>query len=422
MASNQLSPSQIAGYAQGAGLRGNAIVIAIAIALAESSGVYNVTHLNTDGSTDYGLWQINSVHKQFNTSQLLTPAYNAMAMAQISGNGSNWGPWTTYTTGAYRSHLSVAQQGYATLVGATTKQPTINTPSVDQVFNAKGLWKWYASPATQGFNGGAEKGEDFASAWGTPVGIVMGGTVVRAIHNNNSIGDVVEIQAGDGSVWLYQHIRRKVAPGQKVSTGDIVGTEDGLPVDQYSTGPHIEVRYCPPGRWSASTISWLEPWVNPAGVFSRAGTLPATGPNVSLAGVFDPNSLNFGAPTFGPPKVYTPLTSQVHETLINTPGFYGIALALDEAEQFPGWIDLTQPEQVDIPLDVLGVQVSDVKFPIPDVTGGVRSIGATISDNFTPFAIRSGLVLLGAILLLMLLAKAVAGPVESALPYILEAA
>jgi hypothetical protein len=252
----------------------------------------------------------------------------------------------------------------------------------------------------------------------------LGGRVVRSVHNNNSIGDVVEIQAGDGSVWLYQHIRARVTPGQGVSTGDIVGTEDGLPRDQYSTGPHIEVRYCPPGRWTSSTGSWTEPWVNPAGVFSRAGLLPATGPNVSLGGVYTgtPGTIGTGITTFGPPKTYTPLTEQVHETLINTPGFYGIALALDEAEKFPGFIDLTQSEQVDIPIGAFGLEAGDIKLPVPDVAGGVRSVGATITDNFVPFAIRSGLVLFGTFMFILLFAKAISGPAMEALPYLMEAA
>jgi hypothetical protein len=127
-----------------------------------------------------------------------------------------------------------------------------------------------------------------------------------------------------------------------------------------------------------------------------------------------PGAAGPGAPvTQAPPKTYTPLTEQVHETLINTPGFYGIALALDEAEQFPGWIDLSQPYTV----DVMGTQVQ-----LPDVTGTVRSAGASVADNFTPAAIRGGLVLLGVLLFVMLFAKAISGPVMKILPEVLEAA
>lgn len=97
----------------------------------------------------------------------------------------------------------------------------------------------------------------------------------------------------------------------------------------------------------------------------------------------------------------TPIMQQVHDTLISHPGFYGIALAVDEAEQFPGWIDLTQPVTTDVP--VVGT------VSIPDFIGMARSIGATLSDNFLPFAIRSGLVLIGILLILALTLKPVLG-------------
>lgn len=109
--SGTLDASQIGQFAIKAGFPANQLVNAIAIALAESGGNIGATHKNTDGSTDRGLWQINSVHTQYNASKLLTPLYNAQAAYGISGAGSNWNPWTTYTSGAYTQFLSQAQQG-----------------------------------------------------------------------------------------------------------------------------------------------------------------------------------------------------------------------------------------------------------------------------------------------------------------------
>lgn len=107
-----LTSDQIRSYATGAGFSGQAATIAVAIALAESGGRVGATHSNTDGSVDRGLWQINSVHSEYNASQLLTnPAYNAKAAYNISNGGTNWYPWTTYTTGAYQRYLNTAQQG-----------------------------------------------------------------------------------------------------------------------------------------------------------------------------------------------------------------------------------------------------------------------------------------------------------------------
>lgn len=83
---------------ESAGGSRSAAFTAAEIAMAESSGRQYATMHNTDGSTDRGYFQINSVHGYQSTYD----AYgNARAAVQISGNGSNWQPWVTYNTGAY---------------------------------------------------------------------------------------------------------------------------------------------------------------------------------------------------------------------------------------------------------------------------------------------------------------------------------
>lgn len=78
-----------------------------AIALAESSGRMNAIDNDSNGSTDYGLWQINSVHG-YNSAQLLSNAnYNAQAAVAVL-NSQGLGAWTTYTSGAYRQYLNGA--------------------------------------------------------------------------------------------------------------------------------------------------------------------------------------------------------------------------------------------------------------------------------------------------------------------------
>jgi Lysozyme like domain len=77
--------------------------IAAAVALAESGGDPNASNSNTDGSTDRGLWQINSVHGSQSTFDVTA---NTKAAIAISGNGSNWQPWVTFQTGAYRKFLA----------------------------------------------------------------------------------------------------------------------------------------------------------------------------------------------------------------------------------------------------------------------------------------------------------------------------
>lgn len=115
-----LSPAQIKGLAEGAGVRGQAAVIATAIALAESGGK---TDARNDGDADpprgwgpsVGLWQVRSRIDQQGTggerdaSRLYDPMFNARSMATISNGGTNWQPWSVFSSGRYREHLGAAQ-------------------------------------------------------------------------------------------------------------------------------------------------------------------------------------------------------------------------------------------------------------------------------------------------------------------------
>lgn len=80
-----------------------------AIAMAESGGLENATNKNTNGTTDYGIWQINSSHG-YNPQQLLTdPLYNARAAVAIE-KSQGLTAWTTYSSGAYKQFLSGASK------------------------------------------------------------------------------------------------------------------------------------------------------------------------------------------------------------------------------------------------------------------------------------------------------------------------
>jgi len=68
--------------------------IAAEIAMAESGG----RQYATGPAGERGYWQIHPTHGSLSTYD---PYGNARAAILISGNGSNWSPWTTYTSGAY---------------------------------------------------------------------------------------------------------------------------------------------------------------------------------------------------------------------------------------------------------------------------------------------------------------------------------
>jgi LysM repeat protein len=69
-------------------------VTAASVAMAESSG----NQYALSRTSDYGYWQINISHGALATFN----AYgNARAAVIISHDGTDWSPWTTYTSGAY---------------------------------------------------------------------------------------------------------------------------------------------------------------------------------------------------------------------------------------------------------------------------------------------------------------------------------
>lgn len=125
---SRLSADQIAAYAVTEwGQNGvEQVAVATAVALAESGGVPDQVTPEPDGSTSYGLWQVNSVHG-LDPEQLKTPEGNVRAAGGVYSGAYNahlrehpgdtkgaiiagWQPWTTYRTGAYLAHMPAARR------------------------------------------------------------------------------------------------------------------------------------------------------------------------------------------------------------------------------------------------------------------------------------------------------------------------
>jgi len=103
-----LTDQQLADAARAAGFPAAQIPTAVAIARAESSGNSSATHVNNNGSTDYGVWQINSVHGNLLAGQNWSdPAANAKMAYQV-WQSSGWNAWSTYKSGAYQKYLNGA--------------------------------------------------------------------------------------------------------------------------------------------------------------------------------------------------------------------------------------------------------------------------------------------------------------------------
>lgn len=103
----------------GKGFGGDLVTaIATAIAWAESKG-NTKAHNTTPPDNSYGLWQINMIgglgpsrRVQFNLStneDLYSPTTNARVAYALSNNGTNFGAWSTFKSGAYKQYLDQAK-------------------------------------------------------------------------------------------------------------------------------------------------------------------------------------------------------------------------------------------------------------------------------------------------------------------------
>lgn len=84
-----------------------ASIIGTAIVLAESGG--NRQAVGDNGSS-FGWWQIHQpAHPDVTQECAFDPVCSSRAAYAISSGGRSWSPWSTFTSGAYRSHLLEAQ-------------------------------------------------------------------------------------------------------------------------------------------------------------------------------------------------------------------------------------------------------------------------------------------------------------------------
>lgn len=104
--------------------------MAAAVALAESGGNPNAVNKNKNGSTDRGLWQINSIHGSQSTFNAVN---NARAAIAISNNGTTWRAWATAWSDSFGStYLGAGAPALDRLpAGASTGTAPSGTASAD---------------------------------------------------------------------------------------------------------------------------------------------------------------------------------------------------------------------------------------------------------------------------------------------------
>lgn len=135
----QLSAKEIGAVAYFVGFPMSQVPTAVAVALAESSGNTDAINHNSNGSTDHGLWQINDkahadlITKYGNINDPIANGRAALAVYKAAGN--SWSPWSTYTSGAYKSHLTSANTS-AAKDGANNDLTTIQSFPNDETITA----------------------------------------------------------------------------------------------------------------------------------------------------------------------------------------------------------------------------------------------------------------------------------------------
>ena len=111
-----------------AGFSGHALDMAYAIAMAESGGNAHAHNGNAGtGDNSYGLFQINMLGsmgperlRQYGLSSnddLFDAVRNAKVAYEMSRGGTDWSPWSTFKSGAYRTYLG--QSGASVTAGST---------------------------------------------------------------------------------------------------------------------------------------------------------------------------------------------------------------------------------------------------------------------------------------------------------------
>lgn len=117
-----LTAAELARVAHKAGWRGEHLVEAVAVALAESGGRTNAQgynrHKNGRISVDRGLWQINDAYWPGLPD---AAAYDAAQNARFAfwiWSQHGWGKWSTWTKGLYKPYMPTATRAVAQLQGA----------------------------------------------------------------------------------------------------------------------------------------------------------------------------------------------------------------------------------------------------------------------------------------------------------------
>jgi hypothetical protein len=418
MATLQLQDA--ATYARNAGFTGKPLATILAIAQAESSLDTHSINRNSDGSLDRGILQINNRwHAEVTDNCAFDPACSFAQGYRISQQGTNFNQWATFTEGKYLKFMPTTQ-AIAVSAVASPFPPYQGQP-------------WYDFGISRGHEG-TEHGVDLGTPLNTPMTAVFSGTITD-ISGFASKGSGTSTSGWGGQVtWKLDNpqpahgapfeyvihlnaLNPNLKVGSHLNSGDLIGWTGGeipgqtatpAPTGQYtidspiySTGEHTEI-----GLAYGPVFGTGQGYDNPDPTFMLAyaqssnlpyGTSGLGGPGGYGTSASDFQSLAAYYSSFaGSPQQqagfsYGQLSDNVHNTLVQYQGFYGICLALDEAETFPGLFTMS-----------LGPQ-DNILQPWNILKDSGEAIVGTLVNNAMPFIIRGGLIVFGYMIIFMLM-------------------
>lgn len=222
-----LTRAQLTLYAQQAGFSGQALSDVVAIALAESGGKTDVVNPNDPNGGSYGVLQINGIHGQ-PQSCTFDPLCSFQFAYQLSNGGTNFQPWSTYTSGVYKGQLGSNQ--------------VTNWYDYTSLHNFRLTYPWATYPVN---------GVDIPMPQDTPITAIFPGTISKQYVDQS--GGVEIIQADNPSqlqgipYYYFAHLDQFTASqGQHVVPGQEIGLSGGQNAGgtynaspNTSSGPHI---------------------------------------------------------------------------------------------------------------------------------------------------------------------------------------
>lgn len=451
LAGTQLTVQQTANYAKQAGWTGPALVTIVAIAMCESNLYTHATNPSDPSGGSFGILQINGSHfgqpfgvvngpDQYTMSQSAAydPYLSFLYAQPLSNYGKNFHPWSTYSNGCYLTHVDAVRSALGGGGGGSSGPQ----------FPAYTGTPWYRYGVYSDADYGSPyHNTDVGTPPETPLTAPLSGTVTDIGYFDWGGQVTVKVDdpkqnAGYKDYFLIHldAINPYLQTGQHVNAGDFLGYSGGentladprlrpLPLGlshhitqpSHSTGPHLDI-----GVGNTDNASWdlsqsasnalvyqalqnnIAYGTGQGGSFSTLTTPPGSGSIIC-------QMFPWACPSGTPPATGgqgNALAQQIHNTLVQYPGMFGICKAIDEGNQFPGFInDMSMVEPISFP---------DKLSPISEIPGAFgQSVSDTIIGNSIPLFVRGTLIIAGLFLILALLWQ-LAKPQLEALPSLIQ--